>query len=982
MLRRHSVALALSLLLLGAPARGDDLADEAQLHFELGASAYQRSEFERALEHFLISNRLVANKNVVYNIARCFEQLGRFPEAFRYYDLARAAETDVAALMTIDEALARTASKVSIVTVQSEPPGATLYVDRIDLGPRGTAPRRLGLPAGDYVLLAELPGYHVGQVVTGPMAVGENRKIRIVLEPILGEIRIGGEPGTTASVDQGKDRTTCVTPCTLLVPEGTRSLRFTREGREAQESMIEVRRDAPVILSPRLAPRSGSVLVSTDEPNALVEIDGQPRGFTPTVVTVPVGAHPVRVSKAGYKTISRQVTVEAERQVRMEFELISEEQVQGATRRVESVDDTASSVSIISERELKSLAYPTVAEALRGLPGVYFWDDRGYVGIGMRGIGRLGSYGNRVLVLLDGVPMNDNWLGSAYVGHDLMTDLGDIERVELIRGPGSAVYGTSAFSGVVNLISRRATQSGVEAGASTSIDGVARGRARANWVSGRDSGGSASVSLGRSAGRSFYFPEYRDVPSTSNAESGWSRGNDGMRSVTTQGQANHHAWSAHWFFQRYEKELPGAPYDTTFGDPRTRQTDERGFLELRVEPRLSPSTTASSRLVLNRYRFRGTYARELTRDDQGQYTDGLELDEFRGHWVTAEQRFVHAFSSRVSLTLGGEGSYHFDVRQTAKDASGYFLNQSGDDQQRYGVLAAYGILDATLGKRAKVSVGGRADHYTTFGTSLSPRVGLVVTPYEGGNTKLTAGRAFRAPSIYELYYNDNRRTQIASPNLSPETIVSAEVEHSHRITSTIVLTAAAYVNYVRGLIDTEGAGNPVDPLQFLSTRNPLTTMGGELGIRRDFRGGWMLSAHYGYTHAEMLADGRLSTFLKLEREPGFRHVANTPTHAATFKGIAPFLVRGLSLSTRMTFEDRRWDRYENEGEPRQYRTRAAALWDLVMLAEDEKQNLSAAFGVYNLFDYEYRFPVSSEYVPLRTMPAAGRSLLLTVEVRR
>ncbi|MGC4069690.1 MAG: TonB-dependent receptor [Polyangiaceae bacterium] len=159
-------------------------------------------------------------------------------------------------------------------------------------------------------------------------------------------------------------------------------------------------------------------------------------------------------------------------------------------------------------------------------------------------------------------------------------------------------------------------------------------------------------------------------------------------------------------------------------------------------------------------------------------------------------------------------------------------------------------------------------------------------------------------------------------------------------------------------------------------------MGGELGIRRDFRGGWMLSAYYGYTRAEMLADGRLTTFLQLDGEPGFRHVANTPTHAATFKGIAPFLVRGLSLSTRMTFEDRRWDRYEHDGEPSQFRTRAAALWDLVMLAEDEKQNLSAALGVYNVFDYEYRFPVSSEYVPLRTMPAAGRSLLLSVEIRR
>src|SRR4051812_30115288 len=93
--RRRSSApklLALLWLALGPPlglypraARAGGLADEAELHFQIATEHYQRGEFREALEHFLFSNRIVPNKNVVFNIARTFEQLRRFADAHRYY---------------------------------------------------------------------------------------------------------------------------------------------------------------------------------------------------------------------------------------------------------------------------------------------------------------------------------------------------------------------------------------------------------------------------------------------------------------------------------------------------------------------------------------------------------------------------------------------------------------------------------------------------------------------------------------------------------------------------------------------------------------------------------------------------------------------------------------------------------------------------------------------------------------------------------
>jgi tetratricopeptide (TPR) repeat protein len=149
-----------SLVLLGwtlgvaSPAHADDLADEADLKFRLGAEAYQRTDYRGALEHFLASNRLVPNRNVVYNIARCYEELKQYPEAYRYFTLALEGESSTDTRARIERALASLRQNVAVLDVDSEPAGATVFVERRDLGSRGNTPVALGLNPGAYVVLA------------------------------------------------------------------------------------------------------------------------------------------------------------------------------------------------------------------------------------------------------------------------------------------------------------------------------------------------------------------------------------------------------------------------------------------------------------------------------------------------------------------------------------------------------------------------------------------------------------------------------------------------------------------------------------------------------------------------------------------------------------------------------------------------------------------------------------------------------------
>src|SRR5437899_3220698 len=83
---KRSLPLALFLCaLVCSSARADSIADEADFRFRRAAAPYAQGKVDEALSEFLASNRLVKNRNVVFNIARCFEQLKLFNEAYRWY---------------------------------------------------------------------------------------------------------------------------------------------------------------------------------------------------------------------------------------------------------------------------------------------------------------------------------------------------------------------------------------------------------------------------------------------------------------------------------------------------------------------------------------------------------------------------------------------------------------------------------------------------------------------------------------------------------------------------------------------------------------------------------------------------------------------------------------------------------------------------------------------------------------------------------
>jgi outer membrane receptor protein involved in Fe transport len=959
-----ALAAALPLAVPWSAARADDVADEADLQFRLATERYQAGDFRAALEHFLASNRLAPNRNVLFDIGRCYEALRQFPDAYRYYARALQGETDPSARTLLEDALKRLAANVALLKVVTDPPGATLYLDRKELGQRGSGPQTLGLAPGTYRVLAEAPGYEDAISPPTEVKLGAATSVELKLSRVLGTVHVAGDEaqGAAVRIDSEETAPACSAPCDLSLPPGRHTLYVSREGYKTYVTLVDVVARQTVTTRPSIEAKTGTLVVSTDPAGATVEIDGFVRGPTPALLTLPVGAHEVRVSLRGFRTVTRSVPVEANAEARLDgLALVPIEEVLAASRVAESVEDAPASVSIVSNQELRGMAYPTVFQALRGVRGVYVSDDRGYVTAGFRGFGRPGDYGNRTLVLLNGQPMNDNWLWSSYIGYDLRTDLEDVERIEVVRGPGSVLYGTGAVSGVINIVTRgRGEAPGYEVGVSAADGTVARGRARAAFDFGGGAGMWTSVGASHSSGNAYTFPEYANDPLTGGHTPASA---DRFQAATWTGQFWWKALTVQWSVNSHDKHVPTGQYASLLGDDRTHQIDSRAMVEAKFEPKITGALQSFSRVHANYYEYTGDFA---STPELG----GLSYTHFSGLWGGLEERLVYAPTERLRVTVGGELQNHFKADTFASNevvAPGT-PHAYLDDHRSFQIGAAYAVADVAPTRAVKLSLGGRYDGYSTFGGSFNPRVAVLLKPYEAGNLKLLFGKAFRAPSVYELYFQQPG-VQMANHALSPESMYSVEAELSHRFSATWQGLVSVYENVITDLIAqnpvTDSAGQP--EVEYTNTTTPVGTVGGEAEIRKEWKDGWMVSASYSYAHSVYLKDGSLGSILSLAHDDARREVPNAPEHLGSIRGGAPILGRALMAMTRLSFASGRYDIHDVQStaaspQPPQTQTSGAAIWDVMLSGAEPRLHVRYSLGLYNLFDWRYSVPVSGEFV--------------------
>jgi iron complex outermembrane receptor protein len=467
-------------------------------------------------------------------------------------------------------------------------------------------------------------------------------------------------------------------------------------------------------------------------------------------------------------------------------QLMKIEIVVAGSKRAQESRDVPSFVSVVDAAEIREHGYRTLADVLRTLPGFYVSNDRNYSYIGVRGFSRPGDWNSRVLLLLNGVRTNESLYDLAYIGEEFSVDVDLIDRVEVIRGPSSALYGSNAYFAVINVVTRAGNSlAGTELTTSAASFGTYSGRASYGRTFNNGLDLLVSGTYSDAKGRNLFYPEF-DAPATNN---GFATGGDHEEFHKLLVTASKGDFSFQANTVSREKGVPTGAYATIFDDKRNRTTDDLSLASLTYHRAFSNAASFSTRLHAGRYTYDGEYA---------YFPNQLpNRDVSIGEWVGLEVDAARKIGARQFLTVGAEFRDNFKQFLTNFDPEPYVLySETRNSSMREGVFAQDEIR---LADPLMLYAGVRLDHYDGFGFATSPRLALIYTPTPATTFKLLAGRAFRAPNEFELYSVSPGFT--SNPTLGPEHIETLELIAQQYISGGIQISASAFRNRLTDLIE-------------------------------------------------------------------------------------------------------------------------------------------------------------------------------------
>jgi vitamin B12 transporter len=437
---------------------------------------------------------------------------------------------------------------------------------------------------------------------------------------------------------------------------------------------------------------------------------------------------------------------------------VKQEIVVTASALPETVESTPAAVTVITKKEIQQQADRDVADVLREVPGVVI-SRTGSQGRATSLFTR-GANSTQTLVLWNGIELNNPY----FAGYDWgRFSTAGVEQVEVVRGPYSALYGSDAVAGVVNVLTTP-SKSGVGAVVEGGGRGLRSGQADASWVSG---GQLLSTSLERRVDDGFAA---NDDFAQNCASVLWKWTSSDHFSIGVVG--------------RYTDYDLGIPFDLNadatalVATPQRRQKGNERQLAIPISQSF------------------GAFGYELTlsesrRDDR--FHDPRDpfglIDQATDSTTRRARLATNTKTSFGTVVAGGEYS-----RATVNDVSTYGVNLAGDRRTARSVFAEDRLSLGSGSSRLEVSAGARYDRFDTFGSQTSPRVAAAWI-FGGNKLRAAYGEAFRAPSVGELYYpfSGNRE-------LRPERSRSAEIGYDRAVGTSGAFSATLFHGRYRDLI--------------------------------------------------------------------------------------------------------------------------------------------------------------------------------------
>ncbi len=430
------------------------------------------------------------------------------------------------------------------------------------------------------------------------------------------------------------------------------------------------------------------------------------------------------------------------------FEL--KEVVITATKTAYLLEDVPVSTTIITREEIEELGAQNVGEALCGAAGVKI-DCYGGTGA-TSNVSLRGSSAQQVLVLVDGRAVNLPSLGVADLS---MYPVDNIERIEVVRGPASALYGASALGGVINIITREGKG---------------------------ESAGEASVSYGTFNTQIYRLSHGGKVSDIDYFVTGSRNTSDGDRENSEcsgynfTGKVNVDKLAVSFGWTAQDKGVPGS---IAWPSPQACQDDEKRWVDTTYK-------FGSGRFNLTGKVFFANHWQEFKNPDISQ--DDISDNDQLG--LELRQDFTLGESNHLVLGLNWE-----EDKVDVKDIGG--PSRIGG-KQSITTKAVYLQDEIKLAESLTVVLGCRYDNPSAYGDEISPRLSAIYHCADGTRLRAGLGKAFRPPTVNDLYWRDPYAE--GNPDLQPEKSIGYDIGAERRFGSSFLGRITLFKNEVDNLI--------------------------------------------------------------------------------------------------------------------------------------------------------------------------------------
>lgn len=569
-------------------------------------------------------------------------------------------------------------------------------------------------------------------------------------------------------------------------------------------------------------------------------------------------------------SISAQVS-EIEKLLELDLESLTNISIISATKTISTINEVPSTVRVITEKTIKENGYFTLEDALSSLPGFQFRNILGFNSyIFQRGIP---NQNNLILLLIDGIQVNELNSGGFYAGGQFNLD--NVKQIEVIYGPSSALYGTNAISGIINIITKDAKEN-----EGFSISGLY----------------GSFKTYNASAAYGFYDEEsefgLRVSAMIKSSEKAKLKGEDGDFNWTNELEnfeddysfeikSDYKNFQMGLIFQNKQssRSTNYKSFDTEFWDKNSLWNITFFNSYLKYQHEFSEKVNLNSTL----------YYRNTTLHDNSIafVTDSFQVGYFRPASLAGIENMITYQPLEKLKIIGG---LQFEYEMLSGNFSTTYSNSpdenppvpSSPEKENNTLLSSYLQGQYHFLECLEVYLGARFDHSSFYDNVFTPRLGFVFNK-DNFTVKLLYSEAYRAPENWDYSFG------VGNSNLKPEEIRSYEAAVNIRATDQITFGAALYHNKYFNLLQLSEDNNGH---KFINS-GKSSTLGSEITL--DYTSRYIKAfGNYTYNLSEDENGNELPEISK--------HVANA--------GITYFPIEEIGISLRGTFLGKRRNNVE------------------------------------------------------------------------